>query len=369
MYSKRCRISPCNALLHRPRIDFGLRDYGVDGQIGLEQSVDAYVAELVAVFRDVRRVLADDGVLFLNLGDSYHGGGYANHKINGQEWFDNANLDKRRSRQQDMIRANPRLKPKDLIGVPWRIAFALQADGWWLRNDMIWSKPNPMPESVRDRCTRSHEYVFHLSKSARYFWDADAIREPALPTSISRTRVRPNGEPTHARLMVDPTCGAHDKGRNKRTVWQITPKSFPGAHFAVMPTDLVEPCVKAGSSERGQCPACGSPWVRVVERTTSVSGRAPGSSEYSRSHATFARGGAFTGATAETIGWFPSCSCDAGDPVPQTILDPFAGAGTVGLVAARLGRRFVGVELNPEYARIAEARIAADAPLLQLVAD
>ena len=160
---------------------FGLRDYGVDGQIGLEPTPDAYVQQLVAVFREVRRVLADDGVVFLNLGDSYAGGGYSNHDINGEAWKSAMNGDKRRSRQQDQRNALAPfgIKPKDLIGIPWAVAFALRADGWYLRSDIIWHKPNPMPESVTDRPTKAHEYLFLLTKSERYFYDADAIKEPA----------------------------------------------------------------------------------------------------------------------------------------------------------------------------------------------
>jgi DNA modification methylase len=279
---------------------FGLRDYGVDGQIGRESSVEAYVASLVEAFRAVRRVLADDGTVWLNLGDSYTGGG--GFSPNAPSNLAGAKQTTQKGAKPGGIRPTDGLKPKDLIGVPWRVAFALQADGWWLRNDIIWHKPNPMPESVRDRCTRSHEYVFHLAKSARYFHDADAIREAAVSNPHdgrrgdgASYRFKPTAPVTH--------MGVPEGGRNRRSVWTVTPKPFPGAHFAVMPPDLVEPCILAGSRE--------------------------------------------------------------GDAV----LDPFAGAGTVGLVASRLGRRFVGIELNPEYAELAEERIRNDAPLLAIVAD
>ena len=247
---------------------FGLRDYGVEGQIGLEQTPDAYVAEMVSVFREVWRVLADDGTLWLNIGDSYG-------------------------------------KEKQLIGIPWKVAFALQADGWYLRSDIIWAKPNPMPESVTDRCTKSHEYVFLLSKSPRYYYDHEAIKEESV-TNTEGQSIRFGGskygdstDPKHATKSGNIY---EDTGkRNKRDVWTINTKPFKGAHFAVMPEALVEPCVLAGSAE--------------------------------------------------------------GD----TVLDPFTGSGTVAVVANRHGRNFVGTELNPEYAEIAKARIKDDSPMLNEV--
>ena len=234
---------------------FGLRDYGHAGQIGLESTPDAYVAELVAVFREVRRVLADDGTLWLNLGDSY--------------------------------------SDKQLLGIPWRVAFALQADGWYLRQDIIWAKPNPMPESVRDRCTKSHEYLFLLSKSSRYYFDADAVSEPAVKGAAGST-FHSGKTATHQAGRASTKARADAETRNKRDVWTIPTKPFKGAHFAVMPEALVEPCVLAGSHD--------------------------------------------------------------GD----LVLDPFAGSGTVGVVAKRHRRNFVGIELNPEYAELAEGRISAE---------
>ena len=253
---------------------WGLRDYGQGDQIGLEQTPEEYVAQMVDVFRQVRRVLADDGTLWLNLGDSY-----------GVE--------------------------KQLVGIPWRVAFALQTDGWVLRQDIIWHKPNPMPESVGDRCTKAHEYLFLFSKSPKYHYDADSIREPLAAATIQRDK-SPRGRSqagggsakSLAGYEYTPDLGnmtSNPLGKNKRSVWTIGTKPFRSAHFAVMPEALAEPCILAGSR--------------------------------------------------------------AGD----LTLDPFAGSGTVGVVALRHGRDFVGVELNPEYAAIAEARIAADAPLLNSV--
>lgn len=276
---------------------FGLRDYGVDGQIGLEATPAEYVARMVEVFREVRRVLRTDGVCWLNLGDSYasdtKGSGGSNHKTSPkQAWKGKANGQGFSSRKVDHG-----LKQKDLIGIPWRVAFALQDDGWWLRQDIIWSKPNPMPESVTDRCTKAHEYVFMLTKSARYYWDQEAIAEPfemekggkVIGRSVHGSSVARGG---------DLSCiGGYPQtkdGRNKRSVWSIVTQPFSGAHFATMPPELAETCIKAG------CP----------------------------------KGG--------------------------TVLDPFGGAGTTGLVADRLQRNAVLIELNPEYAAMARKRIGAD---------
>jgi DNA modification methylase len=297
---------------------WGLRDYGNDGQIGLEQTPDKYVAEMVAVFREVRSVLADDGTLWLNLGDSYKpsGNGSTKKGFNERHFGKQFATDKQGAAEGHVDRSNLRadsLKTKDLVGIPWRVAFALQADGWYLRQDIIWHKPNPMPESVTDRCTKAHEYVFLLTKSARYYFDNQAIKEPNADTKrtnytpgkrayaegntvqIPTTRTRRNdGFEKYANGMIP-------VGRNKRTVWTINTKPFPGAHFAVMPEALVEPCILAGSKP------------------------------------------------------------------DDLVLDPFAGSGTVGVVALRHGRNFVGIELNADYAEIARQRIENDGPMFNNV--
>ena len=272
---------------------FGLRDYGHDGQIGLEPTPDEFVDALVEVFREVRRVLRDDGTLWLNLGDSYAGAGYSNHKGTGGTQREDGGKQRHLS--------GTGCKNKDLIGIPWRVAFALQADGWYLRQDIIWHKPNPMPESVRDRCTKAHEYIFLLSKSPRYYFDHEAIKEPA----VSAGRV-PGGSPGR---YVQPSAGGNNRDgmdtcaqkpvgelRNRRSVWTVATKPFKGAHFATFPPDLIEPCILAGCPEGG------------------------------------------------------------------TVLDPFGGAGTTGLVAQRHGRNAILCELNPEYAEMARERIEADKP-------
>ena len=285
---------------------FGLRDYGHEGQMGLEETPDQYVASMVELFREVRRVLRDDGTLWLNLGDSYAGGGYSNHDINGVKWKEAMNGDKRKDRQQSLKKSMLEcgIKPKDLIGIPWRVAFALQADGWYLRQDIIWHKPNPMPESVKDRCTKAHEYIFLMSKSQKYYFDSEAMREPAVygeqhakkATSWGTNRKHPNkaNVAEYAFKGDNSTCYKDESGaymKNKRSVWTVTTKPFKGAHFATYPPDLIEPCILAG------CPQGG------------------------------------------------------------TVLDPFTGSGTTGMVAIRNGRRFTGIELNPEYAAMADERI------------
>jgi DNA modification methylase len=341
---------------------WGLRDYGHERQIGLEGTPEQYVARMVEVFRDVRRVLRDDGTLWLNLGDSYAGswGNQGRKETRGTQRpirgpmmqrlkaspvhdieccmdedctcgsGDAGIYPDRKTCTGSWVNSHPTLKAKDLVGIPWRVAFALQADGWWLRQDIIWHKPNPMPESVRDRCTKAHEYVFLLTKSERYFFDNDAVSEPIAASSVERLSqptlavqagssrvpgktngnmkavVRSSGnkarKPASARgVPVDTgsgTAGAvagsvprEGSTRNKRSVWTVTTRPFKGAHFAVMPSALAEPCILAG------CP-------------------------------------------------------DGG-----TVLDPFAGSGTTLAVAAKLGRNAIGCELNPDYIQLAEQRI------------
>jgi len=273
---------------------FGLRDYGTTGQIGLEATPDAYVASMVEVFREVWRVLGDDGVLWLNLGDSYAGattpGAWreGSARADGEVRGDGATSRRNRNGNGAVIGA----KPKDLLGIPWRVAFALQADGWYLRSDVIWSKPNPMPESVTDRPTKAHEYLFLLTKNERYYYDARAIAEPA--TEPHRVRLDVVGGSSHVER------GQHSKGgeftgaamKNKRSVWTVNTMPYTGAHFATMPEKLVEPCILAGS--------------RLGDR----------------------------------------------------VFDPFIGSGTVGAVAERLGRRWVGTDLNPAYHALAKRRTA-----------
>ena len=348
---------------------WGLRDYGVDGAYGLEPTLDEYIERMVEVFREVWRVLRKDGCLWLNLGDAY-----ASNPSNGRGG--GSTLGGGRPHLSGANRDGAGLKPKDLIGIPWRLAFALQADGWWLRSDIVWHKLNPMPESVRDRPTRAHEYVFLLTKSAKYFYDADAIRETQSEGTLERfkdgrlhsTYKKVGGSARQKPDFTDsiPLGVMPDSKRNARTVWSIATQGFPGAHFATFPEKLVEPCILAGTSEKGVCGKCGVPWERVVE----VDGRR-GASWHD--HVDDIVDGQSKSAPAPTInrtttGWQPTCDHDA-EPVPATALDPFCGSGTTGVVALRDGRSFIGIELNPEYVEMARQRIIGDAPLLNVAAE
>ncbi len=344
---------------------WGLRDYGVDGQIGLEKSVDEFLSVMVDVFREVRRVLRPDGTLWMNLGDTYTSG---NRKTYAADKTFNS------ARAHDDRPPTPTgLKPKDLIGIPWRTALALQADGWWLRSDIIWHKPNPVPEPDRGRPTVAHEYMFLLTKSERYFYDTDAIRE--------KSGDEPSWEEYQAGLGSNLGCDSHrwsagykkvshelthPNGRNKRTVWTIPTQGFPGAHFATFPPKLVEPCILAGTSAKGACSSCGAPWKRIVEFSEEYKAKLGESwNDHQDDLGKGQRGipSAFRGAPARiTKGWKPGCECNA-DVVPCTVLDPFNGAGTTGLVAKRLFRNYVGIELNPDYAEMAKQRIQDDMPL------
>ncbi len=326
----------------------------IDSQVGLEPSPDAYVATMVEVFREVRRVLRDDGTLWLNLGDSY-ASAWACKRRNGMS---EGSPDESVQRG----RVGEGLKEKDLCGIPWRVAFALQADGWYLRQDIIWSKPNPMPESVTDRCTKSHEYIFLLSKSARYFYDANAIAEPGVNRASGTNHGAEgmcdgyDGHRTRANLA----SGIEAKERrNKRSVWEVATAPFSEAHFATFPPALIEPCILAGCPEKC-CAKCGAPWVRQTEverRPTRPGVIQKGAPDRKDGGIPFRPETIVT-----TLGFSPSCSCNAGT-FPGTVLDPFGGAGTTGLVPDRLGRNAILIELNPKYAAMAEQRITKDGPL------
>ena len=276
---------------------WGLRDYGHDGQIGLEKTPEEYVARMVEVFRGVRRVLKDDGTLWLNLGDSYNG-------IGGPGKQDGGPIGPTAATAVEGTKGRRinGLKPKDLVGIPWRVAFALQADGWWLRQDIIWAKPNPMPESVTDRCTKAHEYVFLLSKSAKYWYDAEAVSEMAIQPTGSPIKVCQHKQAKLGANLTG-TLGANcgPETRNRRSVWQIATQPYSGAHFAVMPSDLVEPCILAGCPEGG------------------------------------------------------------------TVLDPFAGSGTVAQVAIAHGRQTIACELNPSYGELIQKRIRDELDKTRLI--
>jgi DNA modification methylase len=355
---------------------FGLRDYGTDGQIGLEPTPDEFVAALVAVFREVRRVLRDDGTVWLNLGDSYAANRTYQVPDNKHRDVGN-NMGMRVPAASDGIERPdgltpapalaPGCKPKDLLGVPWMVAFALRADGWYLRSDIIWSKPNPMPESVTDRPTKAHEYLFLLSKGPRYFYDADAVREtsaqPYEPTPVDE---RPDWGKPNRGLDLDGNAFrginlGDGTSRNKRSVWTVATAPFAGAHFATFPPKLIEPCILAGSPPKC-CGVCGAPWRRVVERTAMVVRPTPKREAWQAEddHARTQTGGTMVEPpTSRTVGWESTCT-HQDDTGSSVILDPFAGSGTVGVVCGWHGREHVGIELNPEYAEMARARIALE---------
>ena len=341
---------------------WGLRDYGVEGQIGLEPTPEEYVEKMVEVFREVRRVLRDDGTLWLNLGDSYANAGGAQ-----QPHRDSCGgIGKKGTRGTQPYHAagggferpsalSSGLKPKDLVGIPWRVAFALQADGWYLRSDIIWSKPNAMPESVTDRPTKSHEYVFLLAKQARYFYDAYAVREAQNRVGGAGNRNYRAGS-ENGREAEGQSNRPNPAGRNRRTVWEIATQPTPEAHFATFPEALVEPCIKAGTSERGACPECGAPWRRIVE--TSPGGLPRKDTEAWNNGGPLTPHKGYRGSPIVTQrGWQPSCTCGCEETVPCVVLDPFGGSGTVAKVARDLGRSSILIEINPEYVQIAKKRL------------
>lgn len=351
---------------------YGMRDYGVAGQLGLEATPDEYLARLGAVFAQVRRVLRPDGTLWLNLGDTYNTGTKAASRPSMTSdvgyWRASDRIGRPRMKW-------PGLKQKDLCGLPWRVAFALQTAGWWLRTEIIWSKTNPIPEAVTDRPTRSHEYLFLMTKSQRYYYDADAIKEPVSGTAHPRghgvhPKAAESSRGTRANRSFSSAIRHLVATRNRRTVWTLPVHPLRDLHFATFPPALVEPCILAGTSAAGACARCGSPRARVLGAAERAPGRASGNR--ARKHARDGERCRVDGAAASsvpwvptvapTIGWRPTCTCDA-ETVPCLVLDPFSGAGTTGLVARRHGRRFIGIELNHDYVAMSERRIAAaDAP-------
>jgi DNA modification methylase len=355
----------------------------IDQQLGLEKTPEEYIEKMVLIFRELRRALREDGTLWLNLGDGYaQGNGKKYDKAESLEDAERAK-DKGYSTQayagyKGWQRASGTavsgLKPKDLIGMPWRIALALQADGWYLRSDIIWAKKNCMPESVNDRPTKSHEYVFLLTKSARYFYDAEAIRE-ATGNEMSweeyNKRTAPGatwqsgGLTRYAGTNKHDGGQSHPNGRNRRTVWTIATEAYPEAHFATYPEALVEPCILAGTSSMGVCPECGKQWERVVSKEYLSKAQYTPKNENLRYEN--GRGRNVTrmgdGVNTQTLSWQPTCK-HTEQPIPAIILDPFLGSGTTASVAKRLGRNWLGFELNPTYIKLAWKRIDQTQPPL-----
>jgi len=338
----------------------------------LEQTPDEYIANLVAVFRECKRILRDDGTLWLNIGDSYTSmkSRYSQkaQSLNGGKPQDN----EFRGNKTDLYH-HPELgiKDKDLIGIPWMLAFALRADGWWLRQDIIWHKPNPMPESVKDRCTKAHEYIFLLSKSARYYYDNEAIKEPAnYPNDDRKSRAHEEHKsmPDGLRNGLRPGKYTYDMTmRNKRDVWTVTTKPYKGAHYATYPPDLITPCILAGAPETC-CAKCGAPYERVVERDRKARNELPKDDPRYRPntyHGSYENinGKGDAGYTfTQTLGFQPTCTCNAGTS-SGIVFDPFVGSGTTVATAIKLGRKGIGIDLNIKYLtenarqRIAEAQM------------
>ena len=345
---------------------WGLRAYkGDHGMIGMEPTFEEHVENLVSVFDEVRRVLRPDGTLWLNYGDAYwsnpsNGRGAAGSALGGGE-----------PHLSGAERKGKWLKPKDLMLMPARVAMALQEAGWWLRSEIIWHKPNPMPESVTDRPTCAHEKVFLFAKNSRYFYDAEAVRVAYNPASLSRYDSPMQGtrpgirQPGVTRDLENEARTPNPAGANLRNVWRIPTAPYKDAHFATFPPAIVEPCIRAGTSKHGVCSECGAPWAREVEKEFVPT-------QASVMTADRASENGWTGTPKgvnriETTGWRPTCECNA-ETVPAVVLDCFGGAGTVGLVADRLQRDAVLIEISGDYAGMARKRIEKDAGMFASIA-
>lgn len=348
---------------------WALRDYGVEGQIGLEETPDMYVSRLVDVFREVRRVLRDDGTLWLNLGDSYAGSGKGAANYPGDYPKQNSNKGALSVKGTAGF-VPPGLKPKDLCGIPWRVAFALQADGWYLRSEITWCKAAPMPESVNDRPTSATEKVFLLTKQPRYFYDAESVR-------VSSGGSHRGSQFTDGKTAATkPNIGQGERqeraGRNLWNYWVIPPHNFPEAHFATFPPALIIPLIRAGTSEKGCCPKCGAPWERMVE-TGSIPPEAykdrekmqPGNT--SKTSALKIPGNRrHLIPPITTTGFQPTCTCPDNDGSGAcVVLDPFGGSGTVSCTAKRLGRGSIYIDLNPDYLQMALKRMGNQETLFE----
>ncbi len=328
------------------------------GQLGLEPKPELYVKHLTDIFREIKRVLKPSGTAWLNLGDTYAGSGNGYGSDPDPKW-EGARNDKKKAEPRDI-----NIPAKNLVGIPWRVAFALQKDGWYLRNDIIWHKPNPMPKSVKDRCTTSHEHIFLLSKNKQYFYDADAVREPHETDAPNKLRNKAeemyNQSYPGGHFSEGERPEGHPNGKNKRDVWEITTQPFSGSHFAVFPPELPQTCIKAGCPPK-VCSECGKPYEREsdIEREESY-GR--GNQDYTKQTPSSNAQQDVSGGFPEVIKrktkkWKPTCDCDTEEIESGIVLDPFMGAGTTGLVARKLGRNWLGIEISEKYADMAERRI------------
>ena len=341
---------------------WGLRDYGVEGQIGLEKTPEEYVDRMVEVMRGVWRVLRDDGTLWLNVGDSY---------ANNTKWggaTSGKHVDALHGEPVGRGKRNTGLKPKDLCLIPYRLILALQADGWWVRSQIAWTKKSAMPESVRDRPSSAWEPIFLLTKSARYFYDGEAVRQG----DKGRSAGNQDNLGTQQRRMTGGAISGGTKsepwtpgtGANLRNHWHLGPEPYPDAHFATFPTEIPRRAILAGTSAKGCCPECGAPWERVVERKE-YGCKVDHSQDAIVGMSRNQLGGQAvydSYVPPQTTGWRPACGHNLG-PVPCRVFDPFLGSGTTCLVAEQLGRDSTGIELNPEYAKMADARVQAGVPV------
>ncbi len=334
------------------------------GAYGLEPTPEMYVQHTIEILREIRRVLRKDGVVFWNIGDSYASSPSENQQWKGWSTGGMKDASKNYEKRSTVVST---LKPKDLCLIPFRVAIAAQEDGWWVRSVIIWNKPNPMPESVTDRPTESHEYILLLTKSAKYYWDMEAVREPQTGNTHSRGKEPGNEVYQEARGSYkgfkSPVSDL-PAGRNIRSVWEFPTQPFPDAHFAVFPEKLPEICIKASTPEVGCCSKCGSPWKRITEISRSFqsgSGKAGNKPSGKWKDDPRAKGDleddirAGPCVSTKTLGWQPTCKCNA-DKVPSIVLDPFAGAGTTLWVAKKLNRRAVGYEISEEYCQLAVDR-------------
>jgi DNA modification methylase len=366
---------------------WGLRDYGVSDQLGLERIPDClgwatkvycgecYICHLLEWAREVKRVLRDDGTFWLNIGDSMAGSGNGSGDYRDEGASISKNNKKYQGQKPGLTNG---LRPKSLIGIPQRAMLALQADGWIVRNDIIWHKPNPMPESCGDRCTKSHEYIFLLAKQGRYYYDAIAVEEQANYDGRKDEQYKGSAKYKDSGQTFakngHPRWKKNDKGersRNRRDVWTLTTRAYKGSHYATFPPQLPEICIRAGTSERGCCPACGKQWVRVVEKKAGtmnirvrdakkgILDKKSGLDKYTASDEEIENYGKEVEGYTKTLFWRADCKCEAGDPIPSTVLDPFGGSGTTVMVATKLRRIGIGLDLDPRNAALEARRLAA----------
>ena len=384
---------------------WGLRDYGIEGQVGREDSVSTYVESLVNISLEVKRVLRDDGTYWLNIGDTYCGAGHTNKEVPDPKYA-------AREQEQKAIALNTYnsktklegFKSKELLGIPWEVVKALQKpilscnecnykghwikwghipnhrkwcpickkivdyskyeDGWYLRTDIIWSKNNPIPDPVKDRPTRSHEYIFLLTKNKKYYYDFHAVLESALESNRKSSRIGAKNQIGTQRKDQGRTY-AGDIKRNKRTVWTVSVANFPSAHFATFPEKLIEPCILAGTSEKGCCPKCLSPWKKIIKReeqliTVYNSSKNKNSCDIFNNkidNKKMPQDKEEYRILFKNKGWEPTCNCGEKDVIPSVILDCFSGAATTGYVSIGRGRKYVGIEINQKYIDISEKRL------------